>query len=203
MTNSPITRFTDSPMLIGITGGIGSGKSTIATGLAQHGIVHYDCDKEAKRLIENDPAIKRQIISLLGQEVYQDGHYQTNIVAEKIFAQPELLQQVNAIVHPAVKADILKRYTMHGTPCTMVVESAILWESGLDKICTHIVAVIAPEEIRLQRAIQRDKSTIQKVRARMRAQMSDAERQQRADIIINNDGQKSIDELCQYIMQHL
>ncbi|MCQ2348601.1 MAG: dephospho-CoA kinase [Paludibacteraceae bacterium] len=190
-------------MIIGLTGGIGSGKSTIAMGLVRYGLMHYDCDTEAKRLIESDPAIKQQIISLLGQDVYQDGHYQTNIAAEKVFAQPKLLQQLNAIVHPAVKQDILNSPIHRLTGSPIIIESAILWESGLNEICDRTVAVIAPEEIRLQRAIQRDNSNIQKVHARMRAQMSDAEREQRADITINNDGQKSIDELCQYIMQHL
>jgi len=191
-------------MIIGITGGIGSGKSYIARGLAKQGFVIYDCDQEAKRIIEQDPIVKERISALLGDEVYADGKYQTKVVADKVFNAPTLLQSLNAIVHPVVKEDILRKAaTCHMQPATLVVESAILWESGLDIICDKIVAVVADEEIRLQRAIARDHSNINRVRARMRAQMSDKERCKRADIIVNNNGQTPLNELCQYIMQHL
>jgi len=190
-------------MIIGITGGIGSGKSYISRGLAKHGFVVYDCDKEAKQLIVEDTELKQQISALLGSEVYMDGKYQTEVVADKVFKDPTLLQQLNAIVHPAVKKDILNKCSMHNAQCTTVIESAILYESGLDKICDRIIAITAPEEVRLQRAIRRDKSDMEKVRARMRAQMSDEERARRADIVIDNDGTKQLEDTCQYILQHL
>jgi len=193
-------------MIVGITGGIGSGKSYISRGLAKHGFVIYDCDKEAKRLIEQDPEVKEQITALFGDEAYIDGKYQTQVVADQVFNDPTLLQSLNAIVHPAVKKDILRRADspIHQlTDSPLLVESAILYESGLDEICEKIIAITAPEEVRLQRAIRRDKSNIEKVRARMRAQMSDEERAQRANIVIYNDGTKILEETCQYIMQHL
>jgi len=193
-------------MIIGITGGIGCGKSYISRGLAKHGLVIYDCDKEAKRIIEQDSEVKEQITALFGNEAYIDGIYQTKVVADKVFNDPTLLQRLNAIVHPAVKKDILRLADspIHRlTDSPLLIESAILYESGLDKICDKVIAITAPEEIRLQRAIRRDKSNIDKVRARMRAQMSDDERAQRADIVIFNDGTKILEETCQYIMQHL
>lgn len=190
-------------MIVGITGGIGSGKSYIAKGLEQHGFLRYDCDQEAKHIIEQDSDVKSQIIKLFGTDVYQDGKYQTHKVADIVFAQPALLQALNAIVHPAVKADILSRCTMHDAQCTMLIESAILWESGLDQICHKVIAVIAPEELRIQRAIARDHSDTNKVRARIKAQMSDQERCLHADIIVNNNEQQTLDQLCQYILQHL
>ena len=85
----------------------------------------------------------------------------------------------------------------------MVIESALLFESGLDQICDKTIAVIAPEELRLQRVMARDKTNNNKVRARMRAQMSDAERAAKADLVVTNDGTLTIEQLCQYITQHL
>lgn len=85
----------------------------------------------------------------------------------------------------------------------MVIESALLFESGLDQICDKTIAVIAPEELRLQRVMARDKTDKNKVHARMRAQMSDAERAAKADLVVTNDGTLTIEQLCQYITQHL
>jgi len=193
-------------MIIGITGGIGSGKSYISRGLAKHGFVIYDCDKEAKRLIEEDEALKQQISALLGSEVYIDGKYQTRVVADKVFNDPTLLQQLNALVHPAVKKDILRLAdspTHRLTDLPIIVESAILYESGLDKICNQVIAVTAPEEIRIERAMCRDHASVEQIRSRINAQMSDSERAKRADIVIYNDGTKKLEDTCQYIKQHL
>jgi dephospho-CoA kinase len=93
-------------MIVGITGGIGSGKSTIAKQLREMGYAVYDTDSEAKRLIVEDTHVREQITALFGEEVYQDGVYQTALVAQRVFADRSLLAQLNAIVHPAVKADI-------------------------------------------------------------------------------------------------
>jgi len=193
-------------MIIGLTGGIGCGKSYISRGLAKHGFTIYDCDREAKRLIEQDPEVKAQITALFGSEAYKDGKYQTKFVAEKVFKDPTLLQALNAIVHPAVKKDILRLADspVHRlTDSPIIVESAILYESGLDKICNQVIAVTAPEEIRIERAMCRDHANAEQIKARIKAQMSDSERAQRADIVIHNDGTKKLEDTCQYIMQHL
>ena len=188
-------------MIIGLTGGIGSGKSAIARGLQQMGYRVYDTDSEAKRLLETDADLQARVKDLLGDECYADGHYQTAVVAAKVFADADLLHQLNALVHPAVQEDI-----MHRASCIvnhLIVESALLFESGLNQICDTTIAVIAPEELRLQRVIARDKTDINKVRARMRAQMSDAERAAKADLVVCNDGTLTIEQLCRYITQHL
>lgn len=193
-------------MIVGITGGIGSGKSYISRGLAKHGFVIYDCDKEAKRLIEQDPEVREQISELLGEEVYANGKYQTKVVADKVFNNPTLLQSLNAIVHPAVKKDILRRADspIHQlTDSPLLVESAILYESGLDQLCNQVIAVIAPEEVRIERAMCRDHANAEQIKARIKTQMSDTERAQRADIVIHNDGTKKLEDTCQYIKQHL
>ena len=160
-------------MIIGITGGIGSGKSYLAQELAKRGFAVYDCDREAKRIIAEDKAVQAAIIKLLGKEAFIDGKYNTAYVAQRVFAEPQLLKKLNKIVHPAVKADISRQSS---DVSLLVVESAILFESGFDGLCDKIVVVTAPEETRIARTIARDyhneatPENINKVRARIRAQ---------------------------------
>ncbi len=191
-------------MIIGITGGIGSGKSTIARALAARGFAVYDCDREAKRIIAENKDVQQQIIALLGPEAFVNGVYNTAYVAQRVFAEPELLERLNQIVHPAVKEDILEKQPDF-------VESAILYEAGLDAICDKIFVIEAPEDIRIARTIARDyhgdasPENIDKVRARIRAQLSSSPLHggtERGFILIN-DGQKSIDELADEIQNWL
>jgi dephospho-CoA kinase len=192
-------------MIIGITGGIGSGKSAIARQLSLMGYFVYDTDREAKRLIVSDAQVRQQISALFGPEVYQDGVYQTHIVAKRVFEQQQsTLAELNAIVHPAVRADIrscLASYA-HKTSIMAFVECAILYEAGIDQLCDMVVAVTAPEQLRIERTVARDHTDIEKVRARMHAQ--DVESAIRsADIVINNDGSQSIPELCRALLHQL
>ena len=205
-------------MIIGITGGIGSGKSTIAKQLRAMGYAVYDTDSEAKRLIVEDAHVREQMEELFGKEVYADGVYQTALVAQRVFASPPfrgkseggLLAQLNNIVHPAVRADILRWATMQDSPSFrkglgvgfFFVECAILYQAGFDKLCDKVIVVTAPEEVRLARAVARDHSTIEKVRARMRAQQADQDLL-RADLVVNNDGQTPIPTLCEEIIRYL
>lgn len=194
-------------MIIGITGGIGSGKSVIAKQLREMGYAVYDTDSEAKRLIVEDAAVRKQMIQLFGSDVYKDGIYQTAFVAQRVFTDKSLLAQLNAIVHPAIRADILRWATMQDSPSfrkglgvgLCFVECAILYQAGFDSLCDKVVAVTAPEDIRLERVIARDHSTIDKVRARMRAQSTEQDLL-RADIVVNNDGQTPISTLCEQIL---
>ena len=185
--------------IIGITGGIGSGKSTIAKELAKHGYTVYDCDKEAKRIVEENEKVQKAIIYLLGSEAFIGKQYNTSYVAKRVFAEPELLAQLNAIIHPAVKADILSTFTFHLSPFTFL-ESAILYESGFDILCDKIIVVDAPEEIRIARTIKRDYhgqasiENINKVRARMKTQQT-----HQGDLLIINDGNTPISELVEKI----
>lgn len=189
-------------MIIGITGGIGSGKSVISKELRRMGYEVYDTDSEAKRLIVEDAQIRRNIEDLLGKEVYKDNVYQTQIVASKVFANKSLLVQLNAIVHPAVREDILSRTQdfINNTTSLYFIECAILYTAHLDDICDKVVAITAPEAIRLERTIARDSSDKDEVRARMR--MQDVEHDiQRADIIINNDGSTPVSTLCKELLE--
>ena len=197
-------------MIIGLTGGIGSGKSTIAKQLREMGYRVYDTDNEAKRLIVEDTHIRQQIEQLFGSEVYKDGVYQTALVAQRVFADHSLLAKLNAIVHPAVKADIMDRVSRLASQESQIgnqknlffIECAILYQAGFDTLCDKVVAVTAPEEIRLARAVARDHSTIEKVRARIHAQEAEKD-VKRADIVINNDGQTPILTLCEEILQFI
>ena len=206
-------------MIIGITGGIGSGKSVIAKQLRQMGYEVYDTDSEAKRLIVEDAHIREQITALLGPEAYKDGVYQTAFVAQQVFnanspspianspSPNPLLARLNAIVHPAVREDILRRFTSppfrgESEGGLLFIECAILYTAHLDELCDKAVVVTAPEEVRLARTIARDHSDIDKVRARMRAQNVE-EDLRRADIIINNDGNTPIPILCEQILKEL
>ena len=194
-------------MIIGLTGGIGSGKSVIAKQLREIGYAVYDTDSEAKRLIVEDAAVRKQMIQLFGSDVYKDGIYQTAFVAQRVFTDKSLLARLNAIVHPAVRADILRWATMQDSPSfrkglgigVCFVECAILYQAGFDSLCDKVVAVTAPEDIRLERVIARDHSTIDKVRARMRAQNAEQDLL-RADIVVNNDGETPISTLCEQIL---
>lgn len=160
-------------MIIGLTGGIGSGKSYIARVLAKRGFTVYDCDREAKRIIAQNHDVQAAIIELLGKEAFVNGKYNTAYVAKRVFAEPKLLEGLNKIVHPAVGKDIRD---LRDSKEILFVESAILLESGLDQLCDKVVVVTAPEETRIARTIGRDykghatPENIDKVRARIRAQ---------------------------------
>ena len=210
-------------MLVGITGGIGSGKSTIVQVLAARGYAVYDCDREAKRIIVENAEVRKAIIALLGTEAFVPspqhpftGSYNTSYVSQRVFAEPELLQQLNAIVHPAVKEEIRVQSSefrvQNSEFSVLFVESAILFEAGIDSLCDRVVVVDAPEEVRLQRTIERDyhgeatEEHINKVRARMRAQQfrpSDEQKASKKVLTINNDGRTSISDLANEIIQFL
>ena len=181
-------------MIVGITGGIGSGKSTIANELAKRGYVVYDCDREAKRLIAENPDVQQEIIELLGEEAFMNGMYNTQYVAKRVFADEHLLEALNAIIHPAVGLDIMKRKPDF-------VESAILFESGLNVLCHRIIVIDAPEDIRIARTIARDyhgdasPANINKVRARIHAQHIP-----QGDLTLLNDGHTPIPELVDEIL---
>ena len=189
-------------MIIGITGGIGSGKSTIARELAKREYTVYDCDQEAKRIIAENSDVQQEIIDLLGEESFVDGIYNTTYVAKRVFEDSHLLAALNAIVHPAVGLDIMKRKPDF-------VESAILYESGLDILCDRIIVVDAPEEIRIARTIARDyhgdasPANIDKVRARIMAQGEFRSQQSEVRLIVNNDGKTSVSELADEIQNWL
>ena len=169
---------------LGITGGIGSGKSHVARLLTeQYGGPVYDTDSRAKALMATSTTIREGLTALLGEG------YDKKTIADFLFASPENAAKVNAIVHPAVKDDYL-RWVAEQTADVVAVESAILIEAGFDTLVDCVVVVTAPREIRIQRAMRRDGSTRADVERRMALQMSDEERALHADVLVVNDGRE-------------
>ena len=184
--------------IIGITGSIGSGKSTIARRLAEYGYTLYLSDDEAKRLLVSDLSLRHEVEQLLGKEVYRDDRYQPEAVLSKLKEDPSLLEKLNGLVHPVVKADIL---ACPERP--LLVESAILFESGIDSLCDCVIAVLAPREIRLARVLARDKNmTEEDVLRRMEHQLSDDELRRRADTCVLNDGSRTIEQVAEEIVNN-
>ena len=181
---------------IGITGGIGSGKSYVSDILRKEfGIPVYDCDKEAKRLTVTDKEIRKELTLLVGQEVFKGMALNKKILSDFLFANSEHARQVNAIIHPAVLKDF-KRWAEKQASKLVALESAILYESGFNECVDKVLFVEAPEEVRLYRAMQRDTSTEEQVRARMKMQQSERYRFH-ADYIVDNSTNNSISLLEQ------
>lgn len=170
---------------IGITGGIGSGKSYVSNLLRQKfDVPVYDCDAEAKRLTATDVEIRRQLIQLVGPEVFDGTALNKQHLADYLFADPEHASRVNAIIHPAVLEDF-KLWASRQQKPVVALESAILFESGFNQSVDYTLFVDASEEIRLKRAMQRDTATEEQIRARMQMQQPELHRRQ-ADFIIDN-----------------
>ncbi len=189
---------------IAITGGIGSGKSYVSNLLEERGIPIYNADNESKRLTVSDEEIRKGLVALVGEQVYfDDGTLNKSLLAAYLFASSEHATQVNAIIHPRVKADF-RRWLEEHTDCEIVgLESAILYESGFDDVVDAVVAVYAPESLRLERAMKLDGATEAQIRARMSAQMNEEEKRNKADYVVLNDGsaclQKQLDALIYQI----
>ena len=182
-------------MRIGITGGIGSGKTYVCHLLEQRlGVPLYDCDREAKRLMHSSPELRRQLSALVGAEVYDaDGHLDKAVMSRYLFADAAHAARVNAIVHPAVKADFLAWAAQQATDVLM--ESAILVEAGMRDSIDCLVVVEAPLELRIERAMRRDAASRQQVEARIRQQMPAEELRNYADFIVMNDGRDLLPQL--------
>ena len=189
-------------MKVAITGGIGSGKSYVCKLLQQRGINIYDCDQAAKRLIRTSPDIRRQLTMLIGPEAYlgEDGQggwiLNKAVVAQFLLGSEANAHAIDDIVHPAVFHDF-------ETSGIQWLESAILYESGMDKLVNRVIVVTAPQEVRIQRVMQRDGISREKVLEWMSRQWSQDEIRQRADYEIINDGQADLNEQIEQLLTSL
>lgn len=172
-------------MVVGLTGGIGSGKSTIAKEFAALGIAVFNSDEQAKALIANNAQVKKRIMAAFGEEAYQNEEYNRAYIAQIVFNNSEKLAILNGIVHPAL-AKYFKQWTKKQTSPYVVKEAAILFESGSYKDCNYIITVTGPEEVRIARVMARDHCTEAQVRARMAQQWSDAQRIALSNTVIEN-----------------
>lgn len=174
-------------LIVGITGGIGSGKSVVSRLLNMLGYPVYDSDSKAKRLNDTDEEVKRALTLAFGSDLYENGLLNRPKLASLIFQSDSNRQLVNAIIHPAVKRDFL-RWAEAQNSDIVFLEAAILYESGFDAFMNKVVAVAAPEQVRIQRAMQRDNATEQQIVNRLRAQMSQDVLESKADFVVVNDG---------------
>ncbi|NGM67018.1 dephospho-CoA kinase [Sphingobacterium sp. SGR-19] len=173
---------------IGITGGIGSGKSYVAKVFKALGVPFYDADKEAKELMNTNPAIKSALILEFGKEVYDiDGHLDRAYLASKVFRDKEKLNKLNAIVHPIV-IQHGEDWALSQTFPYSLKEAALLFESGSYKKLDYTILVIAPTDIRIARVMQRDIISREEVLDRINKQLPDEEKQKLTDFTIVNDG---------------
>ena len=189
-------------MVVGLTGGIGSGKSTIAKAFAALGIAVFNSDEQAKALIANNAQVKKRIIAAFGEEAYQNGEYNRAYIAQIVFNNSEKLAILNGIVHPAL-AEYFKQWAKAQTSPYVLKEAAILFESGSYKDCDYIITVTAPEEVRIARVMARDHCTEAQVRARMAQQWSDAQRIALSDAVIENIDLESAKEQVKRINDEL
>lgn len=187
---------------IGITGGIGSGKSVVATLLALYGVPVYIADEESKRLTNTSPAIREGLIALLGREIYTDQGLDKKSLASHIFSDPELLKQVNSVIHPEVDRHFSAWAGRQTTPLCAI-ESAILYESGFYKVVDVSLMVYAPKELRIERALSRDTVSREEIERRINNQMPDEEKKERSDYVIYNDGKRALIPQVQGLIRHL
>ncbi|WP_336069050.1 dephospho-CoA kinase [Mesoflavibacter sp. CH_XMU1404-2] len=171
--------------LVGLTGGIGSGKTTVANFFKELGIPVYIADTEAKALMNRSIVIKRKLIALFGENAYQEGKLNREYLSQKIFNDKDLLQKMNAIVHPKV-ASHFKRWVKKQDAPYVISEAAILFENGSYKKYDYIITVTAPEHVRLKRVMSRDNSLEKKVKSVMDNQWKDAEKIKLSDFVIQN-----------------
>ena len=171
--------------IIGLTGGIGSGKTTIANYFKSFGIPVYIADDEARKIMQSSEIIKA-IKDIFGDAVFENDQLNREELAKIVFSNPEKLEKLNSIVHPAVKRHFEHWLLQHKNVPYVIYEAAILFESGSYKNCDLIITVTAPIETRIQRILERDKATRELVLKRMDAQWKDEQRIPKSDFVVEN-----------------
>jgi dephospho-CoA kinase len=192
--------------IIGLTGGIGSGKSTVASYIASKGIPVYIADEEAKRIMEQ-PEVVLEVQQLFDEKIVLENNQLNRAkIAEIVFENPQKLQELNAVIHPKVKQHFTNWLKQHKDFPFIVKEVAILFETGGDASCDKIILVTAPEEVRIQRVMQRDKTERINVKNRIKNQLSDKEKKAKSDFIIDNidinDTMKQVDKVLKILKEN-
>lgn len=172
--------------IIGLTGGIGSGKSTIAKWFSEKDIPVYNSDLEAKKLMNENKKIISELTELFGEKTYENGVYNSGFLASKVFKDKESLKKLNQIVHPEVFRHF-HDWVKNQKADFVVKEAAILFESGSYKDCDAVISVIAHEKIRIERVMKRDKISERQIRQRMNNQWTDEQRIKLSDYVIENN----------------
>jgi len=174
--------------IIGLTGGIGSGKTTVAQFIQKQGYPVYNSDQRAIELVNNDTSLKSQITQLLGAEAYDaKGAYNRKWIAGLVFENEELLKKLNAIIHPAVREDFQK-WVLNQEKGLVFQETALLFENQLNVYCFKTILVTASQNIRIKRVMDRDGKTYREVENVVDNQMQESEKESLADYVILNHG---------------
>jgi dephospho-CoA kinase len=176
---------------IGLTGGIGSGKTTVARIFEVLGIPVYYADEAAKNLMNSDPQLKQQIMQRFGTAVYKEGKLDRHFLGSLVFSDTEKLRQLNEIVHPATQKDAAHWMSLQTTPYA-IKEAALIFEAGLRPDFDYVIGVTAPESLRISRVIKRDQSSREKVLDRIRQQMNEEEKMKLCDFVIVNDEKEAV-----------
>ncbi|MCK0125550.1 dephospho-CoA kinase [Gelidibacter sp. F2691] len=188
--------------IIGITGGIGSGKTTVAKIFQDLGVPLYIADDRAKHLMNTSEVIKNELIELFGKEAYRDAQLNRPYLASKIFENADLLKQMNAIVHPRVGEDFKLWQAAHNAPYVLK-EAAVIFENDLAGQYDFIITVIADLDKRIERVMQRDQTTEDKIMAIVKNQLSDDEKAKNSDFVITNHDLNQTKEQVHIIHQYL
>ena len=176
---------------IGITGGIGSGKTTVAKVFEVLGIPVYYADDAAKKLMNTDEKLKEKIQLQFGNDVYKDGRLDRKYLSEIVFKNPEKLQLLNALVHPATLKDA-ERWMQNQSTAYSLKEAALIFESGAQEQLDYVIGVTAPAPLRIQRTMHRDNITREEVILRMDKQMDETIKIKLCDFVIKNDEQEML-----------
>ena len=176
---------------VGITGGIGSGKTIICKVFKQLNVPVYNADSEAKILIATDKQVQSKITAVFGENIFRDGELDRKKLAEIVFNDSSALKKLNNIVHPAIN-NHFQTWLLSQTHPYVIKEAAILFESGSYKLMNYTVTVTAPESVRIQRVMKRDNIPQEAVKKRMENQMSDQEKIKRSNFVIYNDDKQLV-----------
>jgi dephospho-CoA kinase len=179
-------------LTVGITGGIGSGKTTVCKIFEVLGVPVYYADERAKFLLKHDNSIINQVKHLLGDGAYINGEINRTYISDKVFKDAVLLKKYNDIIHPAVAHDTMKWTQQHLDLHYILKEAALLIETGSYKFLEKLIVVSAPIETRIERVMQRDNVSREAVEARIKNQMPEEEKKKLADFVINNNGSESL-----------
>lgn len=191
------------PLVIGITGGIGGGKSTISALLRAEGFKVFDSDIEARQLQNEHPVIRQQLIALFGNEIYTENGLNRPILAQVVFENKELLQKLNAIVHPVIKNHFIQWIEAQSKEQLLFIESAILFESGFNTLVDKVIVMTASEAIRIARVVKRDCANSEQVKMRIANQMPDEMKISKADFVIHSDDNKPLFDKMKRIVAEL
>lgn len=177
---------------IGVTGGIGSGKSLICRVFSTLGVPVYNADTEAKRLMDEDKKLAKELMDSFGPGIFRDGHLERKVLAGIVFNDPDALKLLNSIVHPAVRKDFMSWIERHNNAPYVVKEAAILFETGMYAGLDTVILVTAPEDLRLRRVMRREGENEESIKRRMASQWPEAKKAELAGMVIRNDNTQLI-----------